>query len=341
MGSTAKVVRVGLAAQFDPHLGELVARLASAAGARLVAEGPADVWLVPEGAAGGATPSVSAASAIPVRHGTGPQRVKDVRPGSGVALALPADEAPLMRFLGSLSLSARARVVGLVGARGGLGASTLAAALARVAARAGVRTALADLDEGGGIELLLGIEHDPGPRWADLRADRTGFPADALSLALPRWNGVSVLSGDERGGPDAGGPGVADALAALASEHDLLVLDAPRSGPWLGPWAEAGLPGWHHAFVLAGCDVRSAAAAAVLARRLMVTDARLVGRSVGFGDLDPESLSEACGLTLAARARTERGAAAAAQHGEAPGDRRRGAVARTAAHLFAGLEMLP
>lgn len=220
-----------------------------------------------------------------------------------------------------------------MGARGGVGSSTLAAALAREAARAGLSAALVDLEvTGGGLDLLVGLEHEPGPRWADLEPERAGFPAEALSRALPTWCGVRVLSGDLRGGATAATV-VDDAVRALRSAHDVVVLDSPRSR-----WpTDAGLglgdvPADVHVLVGSG-DVRSAAAMAALRALRPEADLRLAVRSGGAGGLHPEELAEAAGAPVVVVVRTERGAAAAAEAGAAPGDSRRGAVARAAARL--------
>ena len=86
---------------------------------------------------------------------------------------------------------AAALVLGVVGARGGVGASTLAAALAARGAR---RTAsvLVDLDAAApGLDLLVGLEDDPGVRWPDLAGaagaidGATGAPAVAVPPPPP------------------------------------------------------------------------------------------------------------------------------------------------------------
>src|SRR2546421_294935 len=62
-----------------------------------------------------------------------------------------------------------ALTIGVVGGRGGAGASTLACALAVTAARSGHRTMLIDGDPlGGGLDVLLGGERAGGLRWPDL-----------------------------------------------------------------------------------------------------------------------------------------------------------------------------
>lgn len=343
-------VRVGLQAQTG-FVEDQVRRIAEAAGALVTTADDADevsVWVVEDPAGDGASPlpRLPGSPVVRVRAGTGgtPRAFLDrMSPGVDVVLELPADAEALLSCLGALGLHVRARTLALVGARGGAGATTLAAAVAREAARTGACTALVDLDgASGGIDLLLGIEHEAGPRWADLRAERAGFPPDALSMALPRWESVRVLSGDARGGARPGDPGVPDAVRALVSEHDLVVLDLPRNGTWVLAPPAGVAPGClpcDFVLLVATCDVRSAAAATVAREELGERDVRLVVRTPGPGGLDPVAFADACGLPIVATTRTERGAAAAAERGEAPGDRRRGVVARTATRLVAELAL--
>ncbi len=76
---------------------------------------------------------------------------------------------------------------------GGLGASTLAAGIARAAAVEGMRAALVELDPGGGgADLLLGLEQAPGWRWPELASAR-GAVSD-LTGHLPALDGVAVVS---------------------------------------------------------------------------------------------------------------------------------------------------
>lgn len=365
MGRQEAVLRVALNCA-DPYVEEQVRRVAAAAGAVVVAATDPRPDVVVLGVADG--PEVPTAPPPPpgvpvVRVGAGRRRRRDREGPDGGVLDLPAETEALLRVLGSAACVPRARSVAVVGARGGAGASTLAAALARAAVRSGVGSALVDLDAaGGGLDVLLGVEHEPGLRWADLRAERAGFPPQALSLALPTWYGVRVLSGDVRGASVADDVVVADAVRALSSAHDLVVLDVPRAVWWsldeghtadeaggderggdgahAGPRGPASAGGWiagAATVVVAACDLRSAAAVATMRRARPDADLRLVVRVPGPGGLHPEEVADAAGLPLVASVRTERGGVAAAEHGQAPGDNRRGAVARTAVRLVAEL----
>ena len=100
-----------------------------------------------------------------------------------------------------------ARVVAVVGGRGGAGASTLACALAVTAASVagdGAPTVLVDADPlGGGLDLVLGCEDLPGLRWPDLTSASGAVSGPALAAALPHRYGLHLLSWD-RGQPQRG-----------------------------------------------------------------------------------------------------------------------------------------
>jgi MinD-like ATPase involved in chromosome partitioning or flagellar assembly len=127
-------------------------------------------------------------------------------------------------------------VIAFVPASGGVGSSTLAAAVAVRAAAAGRQVVAVDLDHVAGcLDVLLGVEQEPGWRWSEL-ADVAGVVDGAgLASELPVSCGVPVLSG--RGGlwaPPSRGDGdgwvenLPDVVAGLADAHDLTVLDLPR-----------------------------------------------------------------------------------------------------------------
>lgn len=162
-------------------------------------------------------------------------------------------------------------LVVVVGATGGLGASTFAALLARRLARAGP-SAVVDLAGGGGIDVLLGLERTPGSRWSALaRVRGTVEPADLVDL-LPTWHGVEVLSADRsatRPDPEA----VAAVLAGLLARGVTTVVDlAPWTlggpiGDAVGVTARSAPAAGGGLIVLAGQDVRGVAATLDLRQR--------------------------------------------------------------------------
>ena len=122
------------------------------------------------------------------------------------------------------------RTIGVLGASGGVGASTLAAALAWRAGRHGEAVLVDGHLGGGGIDVTAGVEHLPGLRWGDL-ADLRGA-AGAVRDELPEDRGVRVLAAgrgaapQRRPVPDRSVLDVVDALALAGT----LVLDLPRDG---------------------------------------------------------------------------------------------------------------
>lgn len=119
-------------------------------------------------------------------------------------------------------------MIGVVGASGGVGASTMTAALA---ARAGLAlqeccsVVAVDLDSRGGLDVVLGVEHLEGTRWEDVESSAWAGDGDhhIRLAALPAEDGVAVLTarsafpGDWRT--------VADTLDALSTQVDVVVVD--------------------------------------------------------------------------------------------------------------------
>ncbi len=222
-------------------------------------------------------------------------------------------------------------VIGVVGARGGAGASTLAAL---VAARASRRTAtvLVDLDApGGGIDVLVGLEQDAGARWPDLAHARGDVDGRDVVALLPRWGRVAVLSCDRsRPGPvDAAT--AADVVGAVAAASGCVVVDlgratVPAAGPVLGRCDRVAL--------VAGRDLRSVAGALALRGAFGDVAVGLVVRGPAPGGLGCGELAEAVGVPLLWAGRADRGLPRAAEQGLVPS---RGPAGRAATAVLAGL----
>lgn len=122
--------------------------------------------------------------------------------------------------------------IGVVGASGGVGASTLTAALvtrAHTILDAGRASLAVDLDPRGGLDTTLCLEHLDGPRWPELEVMTWGTePTQTLLLTdLPGADGVHVLAGRGEDAPQWSL--VADTLDALEPQCDLVALDCgPR-----------------------------------------------------------------------------------------------------------------
>lgn len=126
-----------------------------------------------------------------------------------------------------------ALTIGVLGASGGVGASTLTAALT-VRARSAVEhchSAVAvDLDPRGGLDVAFGVEHLSGPRWDDLQASAWALSDDRPQVrlsTLPAEDGIAVLAAG--GAPPADWRTVVDTLDSLAAQADVVAVDCgPR-----------------------------------------------------------------------------------------------------------------
>ncbi|MEV4432209.1 septum site-determining protein Ssd [Streptomyces sp. NPDC049585] len=228
-----------------------------------------------------------------------------------------------------------ALTVGVIGGRGGAGASTLACALAVGAARTGQRTMLIDGDPlGGGLDVLLGGERAEGLRWPAF-ADSCGRVAGrALEEALPRLHSLRVLSWD-RGECTAVPPeAVRAVLAAARRRGGVVVVDLPRRLD--APAAEA-IGQLDVGLLVVPAELRAVAAAHRTASMLgmLLRDIRLVVRGPFGSGLVPEEIARILGLPLAGELPPEPGLAGGLDAGRPPGAGDRGPLARFSAGFWA------
>ena len=154
-------------------------------------------------------------------------------------------------------------MIGVVGGSGGVGASTFAAGLARLAAHAESvsRAVLVEIDPtSGGIDVLLGVEGVVGPRWSGLRLAGGRLEAAALAEGLPTWSSVSFVAADVTPSADS----VAQ-LLPVARRVGPVVVDLPR---WAAPARSAALTRCDLVVLITGCDVASIAGARSVAAGL-------------------------------------------------------------------------
>ncbi|WP_436787872.1 septum site-determining protein Ssd [Yinghuangia sp. YIM S10712] len=253
--------------------------------------------------------------------------------GADHVIFLPDAEAWLVDRLADIADTADAAApaalcVAVVGGRGGAGASTLACALAVGAVQRGRAAALVDADPlGGGIDVLLGGEAASGLRWPDLSGARGRVDGGALSAALPRLHGLTVLSWD-RGAAGAVPPDTMRAVVgAVRRRHDVVVVDIPRHADAV---AEEALAQCGTGLVVIPSELRAIAAAAqVVAQvRPIVRDLRAVVRTPSPCGLSPDEVACNAGLPLAGELRNEPHLVESVERGEPPGARSRGPLAR-------------
>ena len=261
-------------------------------------------------------------------------------PLGAAVVTLPSSVAWLSAAVAELGGGHRAPtdVVAVVGGSGGVGASTLAAALAYTAAQSSQRTLLVDADPfGGGLDLLLGAEAVPGWRWPRLAGAR-GQLGD-LGGQLPRLDGIEVLSmarspaGREHG---LAAESLRAVLRSAARTHQLTVIDLPRG---CTPALEEAVPRAGLVVVVVAGSVRGAAAGAEVLGLLRGNTGRL-GLVVRRGrpyTVEPDSLADGLGVPLLGCLVEEPALALAADRGDPPGRVARGPLARLSRTILAQL----
>ena len=246
---------------------------------------------------------------------------RGVELGAEQALFFPGDESWLAGRLADAAEghSREAVVLGVVGGRGGAGASVLATGLSVTAVRRGLSVVLVDLDPlGGGLDLVLGAEAVTGVRWADLAGTKGRLSARALHAELPGRHGLALLSCGRDDQPTIP-PEAADAvLSAARRTCDLVVIDLPR---WPDEAAEEAIAQCSAVLLVVPAEVRAVAAASRVAAMLttVAADVRVVSRGPSSSGLDGTEVAAALGLPLGADLVSEPRLTEHIDRGEPPG----------------------
>ncbi|SDO89364.1 helicase/secretion neighborhood CpaE-like protein [Nakamurella panacisegetis] len=256
---------------------------------------------------------------------------------------LGADDAALIDLLaGTLAGGpGDGPTVAVVPACGGAGASVFASALAAMAGRAGRSVILADCDPwGSGLDVLLGIEDQPGIRWDELAAPAGRLPPDALHDALPKApfgrGRIRVLCQGRTPGHAITEAVVDAVMEAGRRSGDLTVFDLPRH-PTVA--ADRVLEQADRVVLVTTADVRGCYAAARTADRLTALGVQpeLVVRGPSPGGIGAEDIGDVLGLPVLARMRPQPSLARDLEKGKPPGADSRGPLARAARSVLAQL----
>lgn len=257
--------------------------------------------------------------------------------GADHVLFLPDAETWLVDRIADVAEGAGtpALTVGVVGGRGGAGASTLACALAVSAARAGRRTMLIDGDPlGGGLDVLLGGESTEGLRWPAFVESRGRVGAGALEEALPELHSLRLLSWD-RGETTAVPPtAMRSVLAAARRRGGVVVVDLPRRDDEATTEALAQLD---LGLLVVPAELPAVAAAqrVTAALRMALRDLRVVVRAAHTARLGDEEIAGLLGLPLAGRLPTDSELPALIAAGKPPGGVAHGSLARFCSEFWA------
>ncbi|MGW1072415.1 septum site-determining protein Ssd [Streptomyces sp. NPDC002537] len=253
----------------------------------------------------------------------------------GVAL-LPDNEAWLVdRIADAMEEAGRpALTVGVIGGRGGAGASTLACALAVGAARTERRTMLIDGDPlGGGLDVLFGGEKAEGLRWPAFADSRGRMAGQALEEALPELHSLRLLSWDRGTCASVPPDAMRAVLAAARRRGGVVVVDLPRR---LDDAAVEALGQLDMGLLVVPAELRAVVAAQRVASTvgMVLGDLRMVVRGPCGAGLDGEEIARLLGLPLAGELPVEPALPAALAAGRPPGADR-GPLAQFCAEFWA------
>ncbi|WP_240721585.1 septum site-determining protein Ssd [Pseudarthrobacter sp. NamE5] len=205
-------------------------------------------------------------------------------------------------------------ILGVTGGCGGAGATTAAIWIAQAAAGLGIRVLLVDGDPwGGGLELALAAEENPGLRWPDLSGARGSIDPVQLADSLPVADGFSFLSwpaSREQPVPVAAAA-IAGVLDAARRGYELVVVDIGRGTEPIHSFA------WDcdRIAVVVPAQLKAAVAAVRLLQEFPPVEAALLVRSKPDGALDGPMIAEAIGLPVQGRVPELRGVPAAMESG--------------------------
>ncbi|MGI9135599.1 MAG: septum site-determining protein Ssd [Candidatus Nanopelagicales bacterium] len=219
--------------------------------------------------------------------------------GAEQVACLPEAESWLIERLSASAdePSREGRILAVMPATGGAGASTLAAACAVEAASRGNSSLLVDGDRlGGGIDLVLGGEEAVGIRWPELADTRGRLAPAAFRQALPVVDGAAVLSWDREGSPEATPESWNAVLDASTRGFDLTVIDLPRH---LGPAPAEVLSRARPLILVVSARVRGAIAAARCLEEVsaLTGEIRVIVRERP-GGVRPESIGQILGVPI-------------------------------------------
>lgn len=224
----------------------------------------------------------------------------------------------------SLPVADSGTVVGVLGCRGGAGASVFVCALGMAAVRAGHTPYLLDLDPCScGLPVVLGDDSATGLTWDQVSAGTGRIPASSLQDTIGRVEGAGLLSFAEDQICDVDAAVVLAVMEAARACTPITVVDLARADT--AAQREA-LSRCDRVFMLVPADVRSVRSAQRAITR--IPHCEVVVRGPNPGGLVVSDIAAALDTPVIAAIAAERGLDARLERGEPPGWRARTALGR-------------
>lgn len=172
-----------------------------------------------------AGPTGDDTSEIPIVSPSGSAPIRPSWMGGGMVHGIERRRAMVPQ--GATDESWGRNIVVCTAVSGGLGLSVLVARLAWEMADLGHDCALVDADfHAGGLDVLLGVEHERGMRFSDVKAPLGRIEGPALREKLVVWEGVRVLPYDAWNGAPPEWWEVEAVLRGLGQAADVVFVDA-------------------------------------------------------------------------------------------------------------------
>lgn len=266
--------------------------------------------------------------------------------GAERVLSLPGAEEWLVSVLADAAEGpprGDGKVLTVVGARGGAGASVFAVAVGLTALKESTNALIVDCDpRGGGLDVVLGAEAEEGLRWPDMQLNAGRIAATALHMALParkRGDARMTLLSSARTGEAPAAEAVAAVVEAGRRAGEIVVCDIPRH---LDHTAFAAIDRADLTAIVTPAEVRACVTAKQLAGELARRGAetQLIVRAPSPGSLPLREIPDFVGVPVLAYMNEEPGLARALERG-AFSPRRRGPLSRAAIATLTELKRLP
>lgn len=227
------------------------------------------------------------------------------------------------------------RVIGVLGATGGLGTSLIASSLASLFAQTNKSVVLAETNFcSGGLDVLWGIEDSKGTRWADLIYPSGRIAPQDLYRSLPKVSGVSILSTDSQDGRTP--TNYSELLNDLAQAVDILIVDLAKS---LDTSAVELLESCTDLVMVTGSTIRSTSATNQLMQLIpKLASAKLVVRMIPGTGLDSLNVSKTLGLELLGSVATDQKVVEHLEQGLNPSDISSNSYRKSMQEIFENLE---